>query len=983
MSKDDTLFSINEFIEGGKELFGMGMYEELIHLCYEFLEKNKDDRVYSMLASAEFSLGDVAAAEKNVRTGLKVNPKNPDLLYNLACILKYKNILSNAVRYYVRAEKASLEIIENENDESGDYKELVDICRSEILSLEKVLGKTADKIIPPKAKKKVIIVAGIYPPLSGSGVQRTVKLVKYLRFFGWEPIVVTSALINEESIFLGDEYYDELPDDIEVLRIARREITTISDLDYMLAKILPGLSNPVKEKLKLYCERLNTDMKNKLLAFPDLSILWAALVADNLYKYVDIDDISAIYSTSAPYSDHITGYYVRKLYGIPWVADFRDEWSQNPLIWPDKESLHYDMCIDWEQAIFKNADHVICVTEQSYDSFLRLGLAKDNLSCITNGYDEEDFEWFNNIDSENIINKDNEKFTIVHNGILYYDRSVTTIIQALKNLIDRKQIDSDKVTLHIGNAPSKSDRKEPEKLITKYGMENIALFTPYLEHHDSLVHTACADLLLVLLGPSKDYAATYPAKIFEYLRFGKQILNLGPIGGVLDKLLLKTGHGCTVDYSDIEGIENELLRLYKLWEKNPSGLLLNKKAYDITIFDRKNLTKRHAGIFDMVCKNSNSLEQKKSRDIQTNNRTKYPDFYEILVRGNIQHVLSTINGEIEKRDYQQAINFCKVWIDFKDGVSGLTYYYYAVALNVLGKYDEALAMHNKSIELSPIMANFVTQQEPSVLPEYDEYDSNCIGCGSNDAKIVFVCNQSIKANNFGVLNPICIWKKCNKCRLTFRSNMPSGSALGKYYAMHHENTKSGGGAFGVSEMGDTEGYLSFSNNRIKQIHEFTGKPGRLLDIGAGIGTFVKVAKDNGWLIEGLESSPDNVLYTKNKFGIDLIKQDFFEFEPEHKYDVITMFEVIEHLINPWEALKRCSEFLLPGGILLIAAPFNDSDFVKAQNPAYDFWWNEPSHLTYTDTKCLIDNAEKFGLECINIKDSEQGAGRLEVYFRKA
>jgi len=597
---DESLFSIDEFIENGMTLFNMGMYKELIEVCREFLQETKDDRIYSMLASAEFSIGDAQSAEKSVRLGLSINPKNPDLLYNLACILQHKGALSNAMRYFARAEKASTHKVKNG---LSDDTELADICRSEITRLKETLGKSEDEIIPNKAKKHVLVVAFIYPPLSGSGVQRTVKLVKYLRSFDWEPIVITAA---GEAAFLGDEYFDELPDDIEVYRIPREKEITKSDLEYMKSKISHMLSEPMRRRLQIYYDKLNIDMQYTLMAFPEEVVLWANRIADDLCKYIDINKIDAVYSTSGPFSDHIAGYFIKEQYGIPWVADFRDEWSNNPILWPDKENIHYKMCIDCEQTILDKADHVICVTETSRDNFINLGIHPEKISCITNGYDEEDFEWLKHSDFGR--KTDNEKFTIIHNGLLYSDRSVPTILEAIRNLINRNEIDANKVMFHIGNIFNETDREESNKLIDKYAMEDIAFHTAYMEHFDSLVHAASADLLMIILGTSKEYASVYTGKIFEYLRLGTQILSLAPCGGILAKLLKKTGHGVTVEYSDVAGIEKEILHFYRIWTKNKkngiTGPLLPNTTVDITMYERKNLTRRFAEIVNEVSKYS-------------------------------------------------------------------------------------------------------------------------------------------------------------------------------------------------------------------------------------------------------------------------------------------------------------------------------------------------------------------------------------------
>jgi len=575
--------AVNEFLTNGEALYNMGLLDELIMVCREFLEKTDDDRVYAMLSSAEFSLGDIQAAEKSVRAGLLIKRDNPDLLYNLACILQHKGLLSNAIRYYLRTKKVC--------DAAGYDNELSEICQNEISKLEKILGKTENELMPPKAKKNVLIIAAIYPPKSGPGAQRTVKLVKNLRFFGWEPTIVTMTDIKLSSS--GYEFFDELPDDVDVIRIRPRIIKEQSDFENVKNSLSPLLSNATREK---YLHYYKTDIENRLelCSFPEPLILWAIDVADSICEDVDINKFGVIYSTSGPYSNHFAAYYIKQKNEIPWVADFRDEWSNNPMLWPDKTSFLYQMCLDCEQAVFRSADSVIQVTERSFDNTVKLGVQADKLACITNGYDEEDFEWLSG--NSNL----NEKFTIVHNGSFYPGRSTITALVAINNLINRGELDKDKILFHQGHTTTASEEEKIKNYTISARLEGVALINPQMEHHSSLVLAASADLLLLLLGESADYSSTYPGKIFEYLRLDKPILCLGPHGSISDHLLNRTGHGITVDYSDIAAIEKEILRHYNLWLDKDIGTPLLNQSADITMYERKHLTSKHAVIFDKI-----------------------------------------------------------------------------------------------------------------------------------------------------------------------------------------------------------------------------------------------------------------------------------------------------------------------------------------------------------------------------------------------
>jgi len=158
-----------------------------------------------MLLVSELPENTTITKEEAVRKSLVREPHNPEHLLNLARILAQKGALSNSLRYYARANKF------------GNDKVSL-ICQDEIPKIEKILGKSVKEVMPEKAEKRVLVIANTYPPESGSGVQHTVKLVKYLRYFGWEPVVL--ALQKTKRHFdKGYEYFDELPDDLEVILV--------------------------------------------------------------------------------------------------------------------------------------------------------------------------------------------------------------------------------------------------------------------------------------------------------------------------------------------------------------------------------------------------------------------------------------------------------------------------------------------------------------------------------------------------------------------------------------------------------------------------------------------------------------------------------------------------------------------------------------------------------------------------------------------
>jgi len=110
---------------------------------------------------------------------------------------------------------------------------------------------------------------------------------------------------------------------------------------------------------------------------------------------------------------------------------------------------------------------------------------------------------------------------------------------------------------------------------------------------------------------------------------------------------------------------------------------------------------------------------------------------------------------------------------------------------------------------------------------------------------------------------------------------------------------------------------------LKRLEDFR-KSSMLLDVGCGEGQFLNTAKSLGWLAKGLDLSPYAVEICK-KFGADASCIDFLGPGLESKdYDIVTMFEVLEHLTRPKEYLLKTNAILRKGGVLVITTPNFDS-----------------------------------------------------------
>ncbi|MBI4895172.1 MAG: class I SAM-dependent methyltransferase [Candidatus Aenigmarchaeota archaeon] len=136
---------------------------------------------------------------------------------------------------------------------------------------------------------------------------------------------------------------------------------------------------------------------------------------------------------------------------------------------------------------------------------------------------------------------------------------------------------------------------------------------------------------------------------------------------------------------------------------------------------------------------------------------------------------------------------------------------------------------------------------------------------------------------------------------------------------------------------------------------------RILDIGCGTGLFLDVMTKFGAVPDGLEISKPLAEYTAKRLGIKVFTEDFMGFSSDYRYDVITMFDLIEHIKNPLDMLQRAKELLNKGGIILVFTPNYRSiafEILKNNSNLYI----PTDHLLFFSKKTVDFLAKTLGME---------------------
>lgn len=429
--------------------------------------------------------------------------------------------------------------------------------------------------------KKVLIITYYWVPSGGAGVQRWVKFTKYLRNFGWEPVIFTPQ--NPEYPALDPSLEKDVPSDVEVIKTPIWE-------PYNIYRNLMGEKNePInagfisENKKSGWKERFSIWIRGNFF-IPDPRRFWVKPSVNFLKKYISENQIDAIVTTGPPQSMHLIGAGLKKFFPtLPWLADFRDPWTNIDFY----EDLHLTKIADHvhhqlEKKVVRNADAVVVVTKGMQEEFLKL--QPKRIEIIPNGFDEEDFH-------SNETELD-EKFTISHIGTLNAARNQTTFWKVLNELCtENEQFKSDLLIQLIG----KVDYTVVEE-INENNLKDNFVKIDYLPHNEAIAKQMSSQVLLLLINQTNNAKGIVTGKLYEYLAAHRPILGIGPTNGEVSEILTSTQGGGVIDSNDAKKMKEAILQYYKQY-KNHS---LTVPTDSVEKFSRKNLTHDLANLLDSL-----------------------------------------------------------------------------------------------------------------------------------------------------------------------------------------------------------------------------------------------------------------------------------------------------------------------------------------------------------------------------------------------
>jgi len=372
--------------------------------------------------------------------------------------------------------------------------------------------------------KKILLIAYYFPPMLVSESIRSMRTAKYLPHFDYDPVVLTTNAIEGKA---DQSLLEQLPPEVLIHR----------------APFIAG------GNMRIQMIYLTTLMR-RLFSwqhFDHYKFEWLAPAIALGSRILKEERIVAILSRSTPIASHLVGLMLKLISGLPWIADFSDPWTQNPLFSCKKPIHNFEVTV--ERFVARLSDKILFTSPYAREMFLRQHkeIHPEKVEVIQNSFDPSDYEGLNR--------EKTSKFTVTYAGSLYGQRSPESFFKALASL-RKENVTSEILVRFIGEMGPYEDL--PKKL----GVDDIVEVHRVLPHKEVISYLFRSDVLLLIDAPSTGPSVFLPMKLVEYLRVGAPILALTPKQGVSADIVQSTKTGVVVHPTEELAIRNALMELY-------------------------------------------------------------------------------------------------------------------------------------------------------------------------------------------------------------------------------------------------------------------------------------------------------------------------------------------------------------------------------------------------------------------------------------
>ena len=432
--------------------------------------------------------------------------------------------------------------------------------------------------------RHVLALSYYFPPAGGPGVQRILKFVKYFPSYGWRPVMLT---VRQGAYPAHDP---SLGDDVPPAASVHR--TPSLDPHWFYARLVGRSGDQVdvgsvEGKEDGWVQTVARWIRANLF-LPDARVGWVPFAVWRGLRLMKEHPVDVILTTGPPHSTHLAGAALQAWTGVPWVADFRDPWTD--INYYDelphtRPAQRLDAAL--EQLVLRRARTVTAVSPTWRDLLAQKTerSAPDAVTVVQNGFDVDDL-------SPGVAAPSTDAFEVTHVGSLYASRNPTGLWRALRRLRDEGAVPALRIRL-VGTVDP-----NVRTALQAQGLMDVTEIIPYVPHDEAVAYMRRAGLLLLSIESFPQDEGMMTGKIYEYLAAGRPIIGVGPPEGDAAALLQKTDGGQLFSRHDVSELSSFLWKHYAAWEEGEPRSGASPDA--IASYRRSAQTKLLAMVLDAV-----------------------------------------------------------------------------------------------------------------------------------------------------------------------------------------------------------------------------------------------------------------------------------------------------------------------------------------------------------------------------------------------
>ncbi|UPL50512.1 glycosyltransferase family 4 protein [Hymenobacter sublimis] len=427
---------------------------------------------------------------------------------------------------------------------------------------------------------RLLVITYYWPPSGGAGVQRSLKFVKHLPQFGVESTVLTVDASQGAYPVLDHSLAADVPPQVRVIRTDTFE--PFDSYKKLTGRQQVPYGGFVGESKTSLVQQLFKFVRGNLF-IPDARRGWNRYVLQTVADLLAAgEQFDAVLTSSPPHSTQLIGLELRRRYGLRWLADMRDPWTD---IYYYKELNHLPparwLDARYERQVLEQADAVLVTSPSTKRLFQHKSarIAPEKIQVLPNGYDEADFRQPSTPPQDALL--------ITHTGTISETYHIEQLLAAGAECARRYP----QVPLRLRFVGKVSDGLRQQ--VVAAGLREQTEFIPFVPHDESVGYLLRSTVLLMAIPDVANNRGILPGKVFEYLAARKPILCVGPSGSDADTLLQECGAGPALPYTDYAAMLARLETLVAQWQRNPN---LDLAGTGYTRYSRRALTEQLAKV---------------------------------------------------------------------------------------------------------------------------------------------------------------------------------------------------------------------------------------------------------------------------------------------------------------------------------------------------------------------------------------------------